>query len=69
MEDLFYQCKSLITIDRLDFDTSSVTTMYQMFKNCESLLSINAEFAPKNVENMQDIFSYCYKVVTINYLI
>ena len=40
--------------------------MIRMFTYCKSLLSINAEFAPKNVENMYDMFAYCYKVVIIN---
>ena len=66
MEDLFYYCNNLITIDRLNFDTLSVTTMKQMFCHCESLLSLNAEFNPQNVDNMRDIFSGCYKVVTIH---
>ena len=66
MEQLFYKCYNLITIDALKFDTLSVTTMKQMFCHCESLLSINVEFNPQNVENMYVIFGYCYKVVTIN---
>ena len=66
MEQLFYKCLKLTTIDRLNFDTLSVTTMRQMFSHCESILSINAEFNPQNVEDMYIIFGYCYEVITIN---
>ena len=40
--------------------------MYMYFLNSESILSINAEFNPQNVEDMYIIFGYCYKVITIN---
>ena len=66
MEELFFYCTNLIVIDRLNFDTLSVTTMRGMFSHCESLLSINAEFNPQNVEDMLDIFAYCYNLVIIN---
>ena len=66
MKELFNNCIKLTTIDRLNFNTLSVKTMNSMFNHCESLLSINAEFNPENVENLFNIFAYCYKVVTIN---
>ena len=66
MNELFFNCTNLTIIDRLDFDTTSVKSMIRMFALCESLLSINAEFNPQNVENFKDCFGYCYKLETIN---
>ena len=66
MEDLFNACRSLTTIDRLDFDTISVITMTRMFRSCQNLLSINAEFNPQNVESFLDIFGCCSNLETIN---
>ena len=37
-----------------------------MFSNCESLLSIKAEFNPKNNEVILDVYFYYYKVITIH---
>ena len=37
---LFYECKSLITIDLSNFNTQNVTNMICMFFRCNSLLNI-----------------------------
>ena len=66
MKRLFYNCSNLKKIDKLNFDTSSVTDMQEMFAHCKSLLSINAKFNPKNVENMFLMFAYCNNIEIIN---
>jgi surface protein len=65
MEELFNACRKLTYIDNLNFDVSSVKTMRGMFRYCESLLTINAEFNPQNVEDMYDLFARCSKMISI----
>ena len=62
---MFTNCQNLESIDRLDFDTLSVTTMRNMFTGCQSLTSINVEFNPQNVEDMRDIFANCFNLISI----
>jgi surface protein len=62
---MFHNCKKLESIDRLDFDTLSVTNMRGMLSNCNSLTSINVEFNPQNVEDMRDIFGGCTNLISI----
>ena len=57
---LFYQCVSLKEIDLSLFDSSSVTTMYNMFYGCSALESVNLSgFDTSNVTNMSYMFSHC----------
>lgn len=39
--------------------------MRGMFRHSESFNLIVLEFNPKNVENMNEIIAYCYKVIFI----
>ena len=36
-----------------------------MFADCQSLISINVEFNPQNVEDMRDIFGGCTNLISI----
>ena len=45
-------------------DTSGKTSMWQMFKDCDSLVSI-PQLDTKNVTNMSSMFSNCYSLVSI----
>lgn len=50
-----------------DFNTSNVTSMYQMFSSCHSLTSLNlSNFNTSNVTNMQDVFYNCTSLISLN---
>ena len=50
-----------------DFNTSNVTSMYQMFSSCHSLTSLNlSNFNTSNVTNMQDMFYNCTSLISLN---
>ena len=64
-EKMFEGCISLISIvfSNNDFRTEKVTNMAQMFQDCKSLSSIifPGSFITNVVEEIQDMFSGCYK--------
>ena len=41
MENLFYDCRSLTSINIMHFDTSEVTKMVSMFEKCSTLSTLN----------------------------
>ena len=48
-------------------DTSSVTSMYHTFYNCQSLASVDLScFNTENVANMNGMFHYCYALESVN---
>ena len=47
-----------------NIDTSNVTTMYNMFIDCDSLISVPL-FNTINVTNMDSMFNRCYKLTTV----
>ncbi len=50
-----------------DFNTSNVTSMYQMFSSCHSLTNLNlSNFNTSNVTNMQDVFYNCTSLISLN---
>ena len=56
---------ALISIEYLD--TSNLTTCYNMFKRCTSLVSINTDgWNTSNVTTMQSMFAYCSHLTTLN---
>ena len=57
---MFYNCKSLISLDLSNFNTQNVTNMSYMFFDCNSLLSLDlSNFRTKNVKDMHSIFYDC----------
>lgn len=62
MSNMFYNCKSLITIPQLD--TSKVTNMKRMFTRCSSLTSI-PELDTSKVTNMSEMFNSCSSLTSI----
>ena len=40
MKSMFYDCKSLISIDLSKFNTQNVKSMFQMFFSCSSLIQL-----------------------------
>jgi surface protein len=41
MTSMFYNCKSLVSLDLRNFNTSLVTDMKYMFFKCKSLINLN----------------------------
>jgi len=67
MSYMFYDCKSLKSIDLSNFNINNVHNMSHMFDGCDSLESINlANFNTKNVINMSYRFSYCKSLKAID---
>ena len=66
MEQMFFSCMSLRTLDLSNFDTSSVTSMNSMFRACRSLTSLNLNsFYTPSLENMYNMFNYCDKLESL----
>ena len=64
---LFYQKSALTAITSIP-DTSDVTNMSYMFRNCSNVTSLDVTktFNTKNVTNMSYMFGYCYKLKTLD---
>ena len=63
---MFKDCNSLVTLNLSNFDTSKVTTMYQMFYRCENLISLDlSNFDTSKVTNMFNMFEYCSSLKSI----
>ena len=57
---MFSNCSGLTSLDVSKFDTSNVTTMYQMFEKCTGLSNLDiSNFGTSNVTNMGYMFSNC----------
>ena len=64
---MFFELKSLVSIDTSDFDTSNVTNMASMFAYCESLTSVDvSSFDTSNVTNMGSLFMDCMSLPSIS---
>lgn len=60
-------CKSLITVNTEDWDTSNVTDMQSMFRDCESLPELNlSNFNTSNVTEMGWMFCECHSLEELN---
>ena len=67
MNDMFYNCRSLTTLDLSHFDTSNVTNMAWMFSNCNSLTTMDlSHFDTSNVTNMYCMFWDCTSLTTLD---
>ena len=67
MQDMFYGCSSIISIDFSNFDSSSVTNMKAMFAFCYSLKSLDlSNFKTSNVSIMINMFYCCKSLTTLN---
>ena len=67
MNDMFYYCSVLETLDLSGFDTSKITTMANMFYYCMTLTSINlSSFDTKSVLKMNAMFYYCEKLTSLD---
>ena len=67
INNMFFDCESLISIDLSNFNTQNVTNMSYMFYGCESLTNINlSKFNTQNVQNMNYMFSGCNSLTNID---
>ena len=66
MNNMFYNCRSLTSLDLRSFNTSNVTTMVNMFKQCYSLTEIDVNsFKLSSLESIAMMFDYCEALTTI----
>ena len=67
VERMFYDCKSLTSLDLTSFATNNVTNMSGMFSGCKSLTSLDlTSFATNNVTNMNGICDGCKSLTLID---
>ncbi len=67
MNNMFYECNSLVNLDLSGFNTSNVTNMYRMFYNCSSLTSLNvSSFDTSNVTIMDRMFFNCSSLLNLD---
>ena len=64
---MFYLCRSLTTVNTIDFNTSGVENMASMFEGCSSLTTLDlSSFDTSNVTNMGRMFNGCNLLHTLN---
>ena len=65
---LFYQFRKLTEIENINLlDTSNVTNMWYMFRECSSLTSLDvSKFDTSNVTNMSSMFSECSSLTSLD---
>ena len=67
MTRLFYNCKSLKSLDLTNFDTSNVTKMSWMFYRCNSLINLDvSSFDTSNVTTMEVMFALCDNLTNLD---
>ena len=64
---MFFYCFNIIEIDLSEFNSSQVTTMYDMFAFCISLTSINlSNLDTSKATNMNSMFSFCSSLASLD---
>jgi surface protein len=64
---MFDNCSSLTTLDVSNWDTSSVTTMSDMFRGCSSLTTLDvSNWNVSKVTNMSSMFYGCSLLTTLD---
>lgn len=68
MREMFYNCKQLVSIPKLNIDASQCKNMYYMFYNCSSLTSIDlSNLRPSDkLKNITSMFYKCTKLEFAN---
>lgn len=67
MWHMFYNCKSLTSLDLKTFDTHNVLGMSYMFFGCNNLTYLNvSSFDTSNVGNMMWMFAGCWKLTNLS---
>jgi surface protein len=66
MNQMFYACLVLPSINVSSFNTSKVTDMYAMFRNCKSLTELNiSNFDMSNITDMSNMMNGCNTLATL----
>ena len=67
MSSMFYNCKSLSSLNLSKFNTAKVENMELMFYNCESLSSLNlSNFNTAKVTDMYSMFAGCSNLSSLD---
>ena len=67
MQNMFYNCSSLTSIDVSNFNTENVTNMASMFVNCSSLASLDvSNFNTSKVTDMKFMFYNCSGLTSLD---
>ncbi len=67
MSYMFYNCRSLTSLNTSNFNTANVTDMSWMFAVCSSLTSLNlSNFNTANVTDMSYMFYACGSLTSLN---
>ena len=67
MDNMFYYCSSLTSLDLSNFDTSKVTSMKNMFSNCSRLPSLDlSNFDTSQVTGMDNMFNNCSSLTSLD---
>ena len=65
MNEMFFNCDGLTSLDLSNFDTSKVTDMNGMFQDCNGLTSLDlSNFDTSNVTDMHWMFDDCFSLST-----
>lgn len=67
MNNMFYGCEELTSLDLSSFNTSNVTDMSSMFYGMSKLSSLDiSNFSTSNVTKMNNMFYNCKELMTLN---
>ena len=67
MYEMFYDCRSLTSLNLSNFNTSKVKNMRQMFSDCSKLTSLNlSNFNTSAVTDMSAMFFRCSGLTSLN---
>ena len=67
MNQMFYGCSSLTSLDLSNFNASNVTNMRYMFNTCSSLTNLDlSNFNTSKVTDMARMFYYCLSLTSLD---
>lgn len=67
LNDMFYGCKNLVSINTQDWDVSNVGALENTFRDCQSLTSLDLSNWRLTINSWsENMFSGCYKLETLD---
>lgn len=67
LENMFYNCVELTSLDLSNFDTSNVTDMMLMFNGCNKLTTLDvSKWNTSKVTDMGNMFYACWSLSTLD---
>lgn len=67
MNQMFYGCEKISSLDMSGFKTDRVKDMWSMFRGCSNLTSLDvSSFNTDNVLYMSDMFNGCYNLTSLD---